>query len=282
MFGFGKKKPKTALDAFIFAVYGNPPPPKRADVDQAVELACDKLLLGLVDREAVRENVSALAATPIPYSTHDLAISATLNFFKDPRFIPLLGTAQLAARIQAITWTKEGMVVAPLMKSFEDTLYKLYKPAPPARPAAEQPQRKAIPAPSDERLDLVRRLINHRLSSEPIPGIPAPTVQQLEDDLTVEVLKQTSEFTILLIAEQCFQLLRAGTEYSLAIRGLNQQHCERLAAAGVPRSLPLMSAPYTIERYVRHYLDATYSSGERMSDQFIQDALDMIEWFYAN
>lgn len=282
MFGFGKRKPQTALDAFIFAVYGNPPPPKRANIEQAVGLACDKLLLGLVDREAVRENALALAATPIPYSTHDLAVSATLNFFKDPRYIPLLFTAQLAARIQVIEWTKEGSVVAPLMKSFEDTLYKLYKPAPPAQPAPEQPQRKAIPAPIDERLDLVRRLIHHRLSTEPVAGIPVPSVQQLEDDLPVEVLKQTSEFTILLIAEQCFQRLREGTEYSLALQNLNQVHSERLSAAGVPRSLPAMPPPYTLERYVRHYLDSMYSSGERMSDQFIQDALDMIEWFYAN
>jgi hypothetical protein len=90
MFGFPKKKkPTTALDEFIFAAYGNPPPPKRADTDQAISLACDQLLLGVVDREAVRKHTLALAATPIPYSTHDLAVSVALNFFKEPQYIPV-------------------------------------------------------------------------------------------------------------------------------------------------------------------------------------------------
>jgi hypothetical protein len=278
MFGFGKKKPKTALDEFIFAVYGNPPPPKRANVDQAVELACDQLLLGLVDREAVRENVSALAATPIPYSTHDLAISATLNFFKDPRYIPLLGTAQLAARIQAITWTKEGLVVAALMKSFEDTLYKLYKPAPPARLSPPSPPR-PMPAPDDQRYDLVRRLIHHRLSSTPEPGIATPSLEQLEHDLPVEVLKQTCEFSILLLVEQFHQVLKTCSDHASAVQKLNELHSDHFSLAGI--SLPIMSAPFTFPRYVRHYLDNTFSYGEPMSDEFIGDAIDMIDLFYA-
>ena len=114
MFGFGKKKPKTVLDQFIFAVYGNPPPAKRANVKQAIALACDDLLLGLIDREAVRKHTLDLAATPIPYSTHDLAVSAALNFFKDPQYIPYLGTAQLAARMQAMLWTKHASAVQKL------------------------------------------------------------------------------------------------------------------------------------------------------------------------
>ena len=82
MFGFKKKKPATALDEFIFAVYGNPPPPKRADVEQAIALASDKLLLGVVDQRELRRQAIALAETPIPYSTHDLAVSVALHFFK--------------------------------------------------------------------------------------------------------------------------------------------------------------------------------------------------------
>src|SRR4029077_778961 len=147
MFGFGKKKPKTVLDQFIFAVYGNPPPPKRANVEQAIGVACDQLLLGLVDREAVREHAVALAASPIPYSTHDLALSAALHFFKEPRFIPHLGNAQIAARAQTILWFKDGLVVGPLAESFENTLYKLYKPGPPPKP---KPTSRPITAPDDQ------------------------------------------------------------------------------------------------------------------------------------
>ena len=50
MFGFGKKKkPKTALDDFITAIYGNPPPPKRANVNEAARLASEELLMGNID-----------------------------------------------------------------------------------------------------------------------------------------------------------------------------------------------------------------------------------------
>src|SRR6266487_4541017 len=118
MFGFGKKKPKTALDKFIFAVYGNPPPPKRADVEQAIALACDKLLLGLIDRGAVRNHALALAATPIPYSTQDLALSVALNFFQQSEYIPRLRDAQLPARGQAILWAKDGLVVRAISEVF--------------------------------------------------------------------------------------------------------------------------------------------------------------------
>ena len=48
MFGlFNKKKPANALDEFIFGVYGNPPPPKRANVNQAIVIASDELLMGM-------------------------------------------------------------------------------------------------------------------------------------------------------------------------------------------------------------------------------------------
>ena len=46
MFGFFKKKrPASALDEFIFAIYGNPPPPKRANLDKATSLAFEELLM---------------------------------------------------------------------------------------------------------------------------------------------------------------------------------------------------------------------------------------------
>lgn len=49
MFGFLKKKiPTNALDKFIFAIYGNPPPPKRANVEMAITIASSELLMGIV------------------------------------------------------------------------------------------------------------------------------------------------------------------------------------------------------------------------------------------
>jgi hypothetical protein len=51
--------------------------------------------------------------------------------------------------MQAIQWTKDGLVVGPLMKGFEDTLYKLYKTPPPAR-SASTPVPKPIPATNND------------------------------------------------------------------------------------------------------------------------------------
>ena len=126
LFG-GKKKQESAMDVFIRAVYGDPPPPKRAKLSEAVGLASD-LLMGEVNEREIMTVATQLSSGPIPYSTHDLALSVALNFFKDPAHIPNLGTAQLMARMTMLEWL-QGKKVAPMVvMSFEDTLYKLYKP----------------------------------------------------------------------------------------------------------------------------------------------------------
>lgn len=129
MFGFfKKKKPANALEEFIFAVYGNPPPPKTANLNEAIQIAHEELLMGVVSKEAVATLATELNAGPIPYSTHDLALSVALNVFKQPDLVPLLGAAQLMARLRAAEWLQQKKVVPLLVQSFEDVLYKLYKP----------------------------------------------------------------------------------------------------------------------------------------------------------
>jgi hypothetical protein len=123
----GNKKPETAMDVFIKAMYGDPPPPKRANLSEAVDLAND-LLMGEVNERDIVTIASQLNSGPIPYSTHDLALSVALNFFKDPARISRLETAQLMARMSMIDWLQEDKVAPLLVQSFEDTLYKLYKP----------------------------------------------------------------------------------------------------------------------------------------------------------
>ena len=130
MFGFFKKKPAqpaNALEAMIFAIYGNPPPPKRANLEQAITLASE-LLMGVVTGEQLRTHAIALNDGPIPYSTHDLALSIALNFFKQPELIPHLFEAQLCARMTALQWFQDGLLVGPLAKSFGEVLYTRYKP----------------------------------------------------------------------------------------------------------------------------------------------------------
>ncbi|WP_173942839.1 hypothetical protein [Polynucleobacter antarcticus] len=68
-----------------------------------------------------------LESGPIPYSTEDLALSIALNFFKDAQNISSLGNAQMMARMTMLEWLQENKVAPILAKSFEDTLYKLYK-----------------------------------------------------------------------------------------------------------------------------------------------------------
>lgn len=129
MFGFfKKKKPANALEAFIFAVYGNPPPAKTARPEESVQIAYEELLVQVVSKEEITKLTTELNAGPIPYSTHDLALSVALNFFKRPELVPHLGDAQLLARLKAVEWLQQGRVAPPLVKTFEDVLYKLYKP----------------------------------------------------------------------------------------------------------------------------------------------------------
>lgn len=125
MFGFGKKQ-ESAMDQFIKAIYGDHPPAKRANLSDAIDLASD-LLMGQVPEKEISILGAKLESGPIPYSTNDLALSIALNFFKDPKYIPNLGMAQMMARMTMLEWLQENKVAPILVKTFEDALYELYK-----------------------------------------------------------------------------------------------------------------------------------------------------------
>lgn len=128
MFGLFKKKPKTLLDQFIVAAYGDrPPKARRADLGMAVDLAHSALLMGAVEKSEIAGIARGLFDGEIPYSTHDLALATALNFFKRPELRADLEEAQLTARLTSLGWFQEGKVVPLLLKSFEDTLYKAFK-----------------------------------------------------------------------------------------------------------------------------------------------------------
>jgi len=127
MFGlFGKKKQETLMDDLIKSLYGDHPKPKTAKLSEAIELARD-LLMGQVSDKEIAIVGAQLDNGPMPYSTHDLAVSIALNFFKNPQYIPKLYRAQLMARITVLGWLQETKVLPMLVSVFEDTLYKLYK-----------------------------------------------------------------------------------------------------------------------------------------------------------
>lgn len=122
-----KKRPESALDALIFAMYGNPPPPKRANIDLAISLAGNDLLAGVIAADSVREQARALDSGPVPYSTQDLALSIALHFFREPQFASHLSRAQFGARLKSLHWLQQGLVAPLLVKAFENELYSIYK-----------------------------------------------------------------------------------------------------------------------------------------------------------
>ena len=130
MFGlFSKKqKPKTALDQLIFTMYGNPPPPaRRANLDEAVTLAFENILGGLLEMDDVKNQAIKLHSGQIPYTTHDLALSIAIHFFKKVQHTSTLRNVQIFARMEALQWFKSGLLHQELLRTFENDLYELYK-----------------------------------------------------------------------------------------------------------------------------------------------------------
>jgi hypothetical protein len=175
MFGLFKRKPSTAMDALIRAVYGPNPPRKSADLERSVTIAHEDVLFERVSLAEVRRVAEDLFRGPMPYSTHDLAVSTALAFFKAPEFVPLLTECQIPARLRVVNWAKDGKVIRPLAKSFEAVLYRVYKPVPPdvsARPVpSEKTERKVQDAPTVKDL-----LIAHAAPWNRVPPVAIKTI----------------------------------------------------------------------------------------------------------
>ncbi|XIA65693.1 hypothetical protein ACFIOY_05420 [Bradyrhizobium sp. TZ2] len=127
MFSFFKKKQPTAMDAAARAIYGDKPPAKSADLEQAILLAHEVLLFRQVPFQEVRSTAAALFDGPLPYSTHDLAVAASLSFFRGPQHHTSLADVQIAARVRVLDWMKEGKVAPSVTQIFEDALYRTFK-----------------------------------------------------------------------------------------------------------------------------------------------------------
>lgn len=83
-----------------------------------------------VPREQIHRLASQLIAGPVPYSTHDLAVSVAMAFFKDPAWQNTLADHQLAARMRVLEWIQTGKVAKMIAGVFEETLYRAYKSIP--------------------------------------------------------------------------------------------------------------------------------------------------------
>lgn len=129
MFGIFKKKQPSAMHGIIRAIYGDNPPAQSADLERAITIAHEDLLAEQVSISEVRRVTSGLAAGPMPYSTYDLAVATALSFFKNPELFVALEEVQIGARVHVLNWMKGGKVAPGVLKIFEDTLYRLYKPS---------------------------------------------------------------------------------------------------------------------------------------------------------
>lgn len=136
MFGFFKRRRPNLLDATIQAMYGPKPPPKSADVACSIAVAHEDLLKRKVPLSSVRQHATDLHKGPMPYSTHDLAVSTALAFSKDPEWVDALDSCQVPARTLVLNWLQNGKINGLLAEAFEKTLYERYHQQ---RRAAQRP-----------------------------------------------------------------------------------------------------------------------------------------------
>jgi len=130
--------------------------------------------------------------------------------------------------------------------------------------------KKPIPAPDNERYELIRQLILRRVGADSIGG---PI-----DELPTDLLLSTADSAVLLIVEQFYILREQGMTDELAIKTLNEAQATTLYLVG--QNLPLIDHPATLFEYVRHFIDSQFAHGEPISDASLRDAIEMVTNHY--
>jgi hypothetical protein len=131
MFGILEKKtPGNVSEEDAFALYSNPGQPEKANLEEAITIAGEELLMGRVERQEIQRQAQTLYATPVSYSTHDLALSIAMNFYRQPGNIPYLDDFKIIALLKVIHWYQKGLVMQVLLENFEKILCVLYEPEP--------------------------------------------------------------------------------------------------------------------------------------------------------
>ena len=81
----------------------------------------------MAERTEVERQARELFSGLMPYTTHDLALSTAISFYKKAELTSELASQQLMARMTVLEWLNEGEVQPLLVESFENDLYTLYK-----------------------------------------------------------------------------------------------------------------------------------------------------------
>lgn len=122
---FRKKKRADAQEKFIVGAYGDPQLSRGIIFEEAVSIAADEILMGMVDRQEVRGQAEILFPGSVSCSTHDLALSVATSFFHHPDYRTHLNDFHLLALFQAIQWFRQGIVAAVRVENFTKALRQL-------------------------------------------------------------------------------------------------------------------------------------------------------------
>ena len=122
-----KLKSKNALDDLIYTMYGNPPPPKTAQLPKAVSIAKEILLQNEVSESEIWAIGIDLNDSPIPYTTHELAFSIAMNFFKKPELRDQFILTHLGAVLKLAEWVEDNSFNRNLASSYQQALYRTFK-----------------------------------------------------------------------------------------------------------------------------------------------------------
>lgn len=144
MFSIFKKKP-SAMDATVAAIYG-PDAKRTAVLSEATRIAHAELLDRQVSYVSLSEIGSELLNGPMPYSTHDLAVSIALNVRRSASYADNVRRMSREATVNTMghvkRWEQQGRMVAALSAVYLDACRAslppetLPQPAPVAAPAA--------------------------------------------------------------------------------------------------------------------------------------------------
>jgi hypothetical protein len=140
-------------------------------------------------------------------------------------------------------------------------------------------RRKNIPAPDTERLSLVKRLVLLRLQRSVDARLAFAVFGLSLSEMQTEVLMTSAEASIMRIVEQYLAETEKDANDDIVIPVLNRMHSLLLSAAG--QDLPQMVSPFSLHRYIDHFLSHVHSHGATISRDFIPIAVQEVQDFYG-